>query len=74
MANDEFDESDCSKDKTRILSASSAFKMSTEAGYLTSGIKKDDQATKKGSSGASDFKYLTPDAKKAFNLLWHAFI
>ena len=44
VANDKFGRSDFGEDKTKIVLASSISKKSTVAGYLTSSIKKCDQA------------------------------
>ena len=73
LADDEFGRGNYSECVIRILLASSIFKKSIRARYLTSNAKKDDQATKKGNKGAKSFKYLTSDAKKTFNLLQHTF-
>ena len=56
-------------------------KRSIRAGYLNSGgvkkggdnPKKGDDKTKKGVKAAKSSNYLTPDAKKVFNHLWHGF-
>lgn len=45
-------------------------KKSTRADYLTS---KGNINTKKDTNGAKNFRYLPPDAKHIFNLLWQAF-
>ena len=74
MADNDFGRSKRNEDEARILSAFSMFKKSTKVGYLTSGIKKCDQTAKRGGNGAKNTKYLISKAKKAFNLLQHAFI
>ena len=66
MKDDKFGRSNCDKDEARILLASFVFKKLNKVGYLTSGVKKNDQATK-------DSKYLLSDAKKVFKLLQYAF-
>ena len=66
--------------KTNLLNLS-ASKKSIKAGYLTSkGTKKsggnpnsNGSNTKKGIKTTKSFNYLTPDAKKVFNLLRHMF-
>ena len=73
IGDDGFGESDCVKDEVRILSIFSISKKSNKANYLTSGIKKGDQAVKRYGKGNKDSKYLTPDTKKVFNLLRHIF-
>ena len=73
VPNNEFGESDCVEDKTRIVSASTISKKSTRVGYLTCGSKKGDKVIKKCKKGAKSFKYLTLDIKKTFNLMWHVF-
>ena len=73
VADDEYGRGNCGKDETRILSIFFTFKKSTQAGYLTSGVKKGDYSAKRGNKNAKGFGYLTSNAKKTFNLLWHAF-
>ena len=56
------------------LSNPSVSKRFIGAGYLTSkGTKRGDGNTKKGVQAAQGSNYLTLDAKKAFNYLWHMF-
>ena len=74
MADNEFGRGDYSEDEVKILLVFSTSKKSTKTGYLTSSTKRCDQATKKGGKNAKGFNYLTSNAKKAFNLLWHMFI
>ena len=74
VADGKFDRSDCDKDKTRILLVFFMSKKSTKADYLIFNIKKDNQVANKSGEDAKGSWYLTPDARKAFNLLLHIFI
>ena len=78
---DEFDGGENFGNETN-LSNPSALKRSSGAGNLTSkGAKRGNGNTnycsgntKKSGKAARRSNYLTPDAKKAFNHLWHTFI
>ena len=78
---DEIGRSKSGDNKTN-LSNPSASKKFTRASYLTSkgakkggnNFKRGGGNTKKGIKTARNSNYLTPDAKKAFNHLRHAFI
>ena len=75
---DAVDEDEVNRNKNganeTILLNLSASKRSTGASYPTfRGAKKGDGNTKKGVKTAKNSNYLTPDIKKTFNYLWHAF-
>ena len=62
------DEVDERSDDETNLSNLSAYKKSTEVGYLTpKSTKKGIDNLKKSIKAAKGFDYLTPDAKKVFN-------